>query len=163
MLCPVCGGQSRVLDTRTNDTVNTVKRRRECVECGKRFTTYEKIEDMPLIVRKRSGRTELFDKAKILRGLAKACEKRPVTIDQLEEMVDNIEKQLKNNYTEVSTSEIGQTILEHLLKLDQVAYIRFASVYKDFSDIESFFKELETLKESVNTSGHDPRSGRTRW
>ena len=79
MLCPVCGGQSRVLDTRTNDTVNTVKRRRECVECGKRFTTYEKIEDMPLIVRKRSGRTELFDKAKILRGLAKACEKRPVT------------------------------------------------------------------------------------
>ena len=151
MLCPVCGGQSRVLDTRTNDTVNTVKRRRECVECGKRFTTYEKIEDMPLIVRKRSGRTELFDKAKILRGLAKACEKRPVTIDQLEEMVDNIEKQLKNNYTEVSTSEIGQTILEHLLKLDQVAYIRFASVYKDVSDIESFFKELETLKESVNT------------
>ncbi|MED9781703.1 MAG: transcriptional regulator NrdR [Peptococcaceae bacterium] len=151
MLCPVCGGQSRVLDTRTNDAVNTVKRRRECVECGKRFTTYEKIEDMPLIVRKRSGRTELFDKAKILRGLAKACEKRPVTIDQLEEMVDNIEKQLKNNYTEVSTSEIGQTILEHLLKLDQVAYIRFASVYKDFSDIESFFKELETLKESVNT------------
>ena len=151
MLCPGCGGQSRVLDTRTNDTVNTVKRRRECVECGKRFTTYEKIEDMPLIVRKRSGRTELFDKAKILRGLAKACEKRPVTIDQLEEMVDNIEKQLKNNYTEVSTSEIGQTILEHLLKLDQVAYIRFASVYKDFSDIESFFKELETLKESVNT------------
>ena len=151
MLCPVCGGQSRVLDTRTNDTVNTVKRRREYVECGKRFTTYEKIEDMPLIVRKRSGRTELFDKAKILRGLAKACEKRPVTIDQLEEMVDNIEKQLKNNYTEVSTSEIGQTILEHLLKLDQVAYIRFASVYKDFSDIESFFKELETLKESVNT------------
>lgn len=106
---------------------------------------------MPLIVRKRSGRTELFDKAKILRGLAKACEKRPVTIDQLEEMVDNIEKQLKNNYTEVSTSEIGQTILEHLLKLDQVAYIRFASVYKDFSDIESFFKELETLKESVNS------------
>lgn len=151
MLCPVCGGQSRVLDTRTNDSVNTVKRRRECVECGKRFTTYEKIEDMPLIVRKRSGRTELFDKAKILRGLVKACEKRPVTIDQLEEMVDNIEKQLKNNYTEVSTSEIGQTILEHLLKLDQVAYIRFASVYKDFSDIESFFKELETLKESVNT------------
>ena len=151
MLCPVCGGQSRVLDTRTNDTVNTVKRRRECVECGKRFTTYEKIEDMPLIVRKRSGRTELFDKAKILRGLAKACEKRPVTIDQLEEMVDNIEKQLKNNYTEVSTSEIGQTILEHLLKLDQVAYIRFASVSKDFSDIESFFKERETLKESVNT------------
>ncbi len=150
MLCPVCGGQSRVLDTRTNENVNTVKRRRECVECGKRFTTYEKIEDMPLIVRKKSGRTELFDKSKILRGLAKACEKRPVTIDQLEEMVDSIEKQLKNQYAEVSTADIGETIMQHLLQLDQVAYIRFASVYKDFSDIESFFNELETLKNSVN-------------
>lgn len=150
MLCPVCGGQSRVLDTRTNENVNTVKRRRECVECGKRFTTYEKIEDMPLIVRKKSGRTELFDKSKILRGLAKACEKRPVTIDQLEEMVDSIEKQLKNQYSEVSTADIGETIMQHLLQLDQVAYIRFASVYKDFSDIESFFKELEALKNSVN-------------
>ncbi|MEE0435042.1 MAG: transcriptional regulator NrdR [Peptococcaceae bacterium] len=150
MLCPVCGGQSRVLDTRTNENVNTVKRRRECVECGKRFTTYEKIEDMPLIVRKKSGRTELFDKSKILRGLVKACEKRPVTIDQLEEMVDSIEKQLKNQYAEVSTSDIGETIMQHLLQLDQVAYIRFASVYKDFSDIESFFNELETLKNSVN-------------
>ena len=152
MKCPFCGrDNTRVIDSRPSDDNNAIRRRRVCDVCGKRFTTYEKIEDMPLIVRKRSGRTELFDKAKILRGLAKACEKRPVTIDQLEEMVDNIEKQLKNNYTEVSTSEIGQTILEHLLKLDQVAYIRFASVYKDFSDIESFFKELETLKESVNT------------
>lgn len=152
MKCPFCSSENtRVIDSRPADDNNSIRRRRMCDECGKRFTTYEKIEDMPLIVRKRSGRTELFDKAKILRGLAKACEKRPVTIDQLEEMVDNIEKQLKNNYTEVSTSEIGQTILEHLLKLDQVAYIRFASVYKDFSDIESFFKELETLKESVNT------------
>lgn len=152
MKCPFCSSENtRVIDSRPADDNNSIRRRRMCDECGKRFTTYEKIEDMPLIVRKRSGRTELFDKAKILRGLAKACEKRPVTIDQLEEMVDNIEKQLKNNYTEVSTSEIGQTILEHLLKLDQVAYIRFASVYKDFSDIESFFKELETLKESVNS------------
>lgn len=149
MLCPVCGGDSRVLDTRTNDHVNTVKRRRECTKCGKRFTTYEKIEDMPLIVRKKSGRTELFDKSKILKGMAKACEKRPVTIDQLEKMVDNIEKQLKNQYTEVSTADIGETILQHLLNIDQVAYIRFASVYKDFSDIESFFKELEALKNSA--------------
>ena len=149
MLCPVCGGASRVLDTRTNDHVNTVKRRRECIKCGKRFTTYEKIEYMPLIVRKKSGRTELFDKSKILKGMAKACEKRPVTIDQLEAMVDNIEKQLKNQYSEVSTADIGETILQHLLKIDQVAYIRFASVYKDFSDIESFFNELEALKKTV--------------
>lgn len=151
MLCPICGGDSKVLDTRTNESVNSVKRRRECMKCGKRFTTYERIEDMPLIVRKKSGRTELFDKSKILKGMAKACEKRPVSIDQLEEMVDQIERQLKNQYTEVSTADIGETIMKNLLQLDQVAYIRFASVYKDFSDIESFFKELEALKNSANT------------
>ena len=151
MLCPICGGDSKVLDTRTNESVNSVKRRRECMKCGKRFTTYERIEDMPLIVRKKSGRTELFDKSKILKGMAKAFEKRPVSIDQLEEMVDQIERQLKNQYTEVSTADIGETIMKNLLQLDQVAYIRFASVYKDFSDIESFFKELEALKNSANT------------
>ena len=151
MLCPICGGDSKVLDTRTNESVNSVKRRRECMKCGKRFTTYERIEDMPLIVRKKSGRTELFDKSKILKGMAKACEKRPVSIDQLEEMVDQIERQLKNQYTEVSTADIGETIMKNLLQLDQVAYIRFASVYKDFSDIESFFKELEALKNSANS------------
>lgn len=151
MLCPICGGDSKVLDTRTNESVNSVKRRRECMKCGKRFTTYEKIEDMPLIVRKKSGRTELFDKSKILKGMAKACEKRPVSIDQLEDMVDQIERQLKNQYTEVSTADIGETIMKNLLQLDQVAYIRFASVYKDFSDIESFFKELEALKNSANS------------
>lgn len=151
MLCPICGGDSKVLDTRTNESVNSVKRRRECMKCGKRFTTYERIEDMPLIVRKKSGRTELFDKSKILKGMAKACEKRPVSIDQLEEMVDQIERQLKNQYTEVSTTDIGETIMKNLLQLDQVAYIRFASVYKDFSDIESFFKELEALKNAANT------------
>ena len=151
MLCPICGGDSKVLDTRTNESVNSVKRRRECMKCGKRFTTYERIEDMPLIVRKKSGRTELFDKSKILKGMAKACEKRPVSIDQLEDMVDQIERQLKNQYKEVSTADIGETIMKNLLQLDQVAYIRFASVYKDFSDIESFFKELEALKNSANS------------
>ena len=151
MLCPICGGDSKVLDTRTNESVNSVKRRRECMKCGKRFTTYERIEDMPLIVRKKSGRTELFDKSKILKGMAKACEKRPVSIDQLEDMVDQIERQLKNQYTEVSTADVGETIMKNLLQLDQVAYIRFASVYKDFSDIESFFKELEALKNSANS------------
>lgn len=146
MLCPICGGDSKVLDTRTNENANAVKRRRECIKCGKRFTTYERIEDMPLIVRKKSGRTELFDKSKILKGVAKACEKRPITLERLETMVDDIEKQLKNQYTEVTTSDIGETIMKNLLRLDQVAYIRFASVYKDFSDIESFTKELEALK-----------------
>ena len=150
MRCPYCGHlDTRVIDSRPAEDRSAIRRRRSCDECGKRFTTYEKIEDMPLIVRKKSGRTELFDKSKILKGMAKACEKRPVTIDQLEKMVDNIEKQLKNQYTEVSTADIGETILQHLLNIDQVAYIRFASVYKDFSDIESFFKELEALKNSA--------------
>ena len=151
MLCPVCGGDSKVLDTRTNENVNSVKRRRECIKCGKRFTTYEKIEDMPLVVKKKSGRTELFDKSKIMKGMAKACEKRPITIEQLEERVDQIERELKNQYTEVSTADIGETILKNLLEIDQVAYIRFASVYKDFSDIESFFNELEALKNSTKS------------
>lgn len=151
MLCPICGGDSKVLDTRTNENVNSVKRRRECIKCGKRFTTYEKIEDMPLVVKKKSGRTELFDKSKIMKGMAKACEKRPITIAQLEERVDQIERELKNQYTEVTTSAIGESILKNLLEIDQVAYIRFASVYKDFSDIESFFNELEALRNSTNS------------
>ena len=108
MLCPICGGDSKVLDTRTNESVNSVKRRRECMKCGKRFTTYERIEDMPLIVRKKSGRTELFDKSKILKGMAKACEKRPVSIDQLEEMVDQCERRWRTQYPEVEQAAVGE-------------------------------------------------------
>lgn len=152
MHCPNCGGETKVLDTRMNESTNAVKRRRECIICGKRFTTYERIENAPLIVRKKNGRTELFDRTKVLKGLVKACEKRPVTVHELEGVADDIEKELKNKYSEVNTTVIGETILKKLLTIDQVAYIRFASVYKDFSDIESFFSELENLKKT--THGH---------
>jgi transcriptional repressor NrdR len=148
MHCPSCGGETKVLDTRLNESANAVKRRRECLQCGKRFTTYERIENVPLVVRKKSGRTELFDRGKVLNGLVKACEKRPISVHELEAVTDEIERDLKNKYSEVTTTVIGETILKKLLTIDQVAYIRFASVYKDFSDIESFFKELENLKKS---------------
>lgn len=146
MQCPSCGKDSKVIDTRTTDYGSTVKRRRECVSCGKRFTTYEKIEDMPLLVRKKSGRTELFDRSKIMKGLAKACEKRPVTMKRLEEISEEIEKELKNDYREVPSAIIGETIMNRLVDMDEVAYVRFASVYKDFDDVETFIKEIEHLQ-----------------
>ncbi len=149
MQCPNCGEDSKVIDTRTTDYGATVKRRRECVSCGKRFTTYEKIEDMPLLVRKKSGRTELFDRSKIMKGLAKACEKRPITMSRLEEITEEIEKSLKNEYKEVPSAVIGETIMNYLVDLDEVAYVRFASVYKDFDDVETFIKEIEHLQNKL--------------
>ncbi len=147
MKCPVCQGDSKVLDTRSNEEGTSIRRRRECMICGKRFTTYEKIEDMPLVVIKKGGRSELFDGSKILKGLAKACEKRPIELSQLEKLVEEIEKDLKNQYTEVESSVIGQTIMEKLIALDEVAYVRFASVYKQFDDVETFTHEIEAMKE----------------
>lgn len=147
MRCPICQGDSKVLDTRSNDDGTSIRRRRECMICGKRFTTYEKVEDMPLIVIKKSGRKELFDGSKVLKGLAKACEKRPLELARLESLVDEIEKDLKNQYTEVKASVIGQTIMEKLIALDEVAYVRFASVYKKFDDVETFIREIEAMKE----------------
>ena len=145
MKCPVCQGDSKVLDTRSNEEGTSIRRRRECMLCGKRFTTYEKIEDMPLVVIKKGGRSELFDGSKILKGLAKACEKRPIELAQLEKLVEEIEKDLKNQYTEVESSVIGQTIMEKLIALDEVAYVRFASVYRQFKDIDTFMAELNKL------------------
>ena len=145
MKCPVCQGDSKVLDTRSNEEGTSIRRRRECMLCGKRVTTYEKIEDMPLVVIKKGGRSELFDGSKILKGLAKACEKRPIELAQLEKLVEEIEKDLKNQYTEVESSVIGQTIMEKLIALDEVAYVRFASVYRQFKDIDTFMAELNKL------------------
>ena len=147
MRCPVCGADSKVLDTRTNEEGTSIRRRRECMECGKRFTTYEKIEDMPLVVVKKSGRTELFDGSKILKGLAKACEKRPITLDKLEKLVEEVEKDLKNSYTEVPSEVIGKTVMDKLIQLDQVSYVRFASVYKEFDDVQTFIREIQSLEE----------------
>lgn len=147
MRCPKCGEDSKVVDSRTNDQGTTIRRRRECLGCSFRFTTYEKIEDMPLIVVKKSGRRELFDPSKILKGLVKACEKRPITIDYLEKVADDIEKELKSKYTEVSSKLIGETTMAHLKEIDQVAFVRFASVYKEFADVKTFIQEIEQLKE----------------
>ena len=147
MQCPVCQGDSKVLDTRWMEEENSIRRKRECILCGKRFITHEKIEDKPLVVIKKSGRRELFDDSKLLKGLAKACEKRPVSIDQLKQMIIDVEKDLKNQYTEVPTSEIGECIMRKLMQIDEVAYVRFASVYKDFSDVQTFIREIEVMKE----------------
>ena len=146
MLCPVCHHDSKVVETRLNDNGTTIRRRRECTYCGKRFTTYEKIEDMPLIVLKKDGRKELFDGSKILKGLVKACEKRPISLEQLEEFVDEVERDLKNNYTEVHSEVIGQTVMDKLIVLDEVSYVRFASVYKHFDDVQTFIHEIEQME-----------------
>ena len=147
MQCPICRSDSKVLDTRWIEEENSIRRRRECTVCNKRFTTYEKIEDKPLVVVKKSGRRELFDGSKILKGLAKACEKRPLGIAQLQRMVVEIEKELKNQYAEVPVNVIGETIMRRLMEVDEVAYVRFASVYKEFDDVETFIREIEVMKE----------------
>lgn len=156
MLCPFCGEDSKVVDSRTNETGNSVKRRRECMACGKRFTTFEKYEEMPLVVRKRSGRTELFDRNKVLKGLVKACEKRPISVQTLDELAEDIERELRNQYAEVSSVQIGETIMARLIALDQVAYVRFASVYKEFADVETFISEVEKLRvNNTDASGNE--------
>lgn len=150
MRCPVCHNDSKVVETRVNDNGTSIRRRRECIVCGKRFTTYEKIEDMPLIVVKKDGRKELFDGSKILKGLVKACEKRPISLEKLEEFVDEVEKDLKNNYTEVHSDIIGQTVMDKLIVLDEVSYVRFASVYKHFNDVQTFIHEIEQMEGKNN-------------
>ncbi len=147
MQCPICHSDSKVLDTRWLEEDNSIRRRRECMSCGKRFVTYEKVEDKPLVVVKKSGRRELFDGSKLLKGLAKACEKRPIGIEQLQRLVVEVERDLKSQYSEVPTSEIGEHIMCRLLDLDEVAYVRFASVYKEFSDVQTFIREIEVMKE----------------
>ncbi len=146
MQCPVCQSDSKVLDTRLVEEENSIRRRRECINCGKRFITYEKIEDKPLVVLKKSGRKELFDESKVLKGLVKACEKRPIGIEQLQQLVRDIEKELKGQYTQVPAHLIGETVMHRLMDIDEVAYVRFASVYKEFDDVETFIREIEGMK-----------------
>ena len=150
MNCPICGNDTKVVETRLSDNGSSIRRRRECVNCGKRFTTYEKFEDMPLVVIKKDGRKELFDGSKILKGLVKACEKRPIGIDRLKEFVEEVERELKNNYTEVPSEIIGQTVMDKLILMDQVSYVRFASVYKHFDDVETFIHEIEQMERKKN-------------
>jgi transcriptional repressor NrdR len=147
MKCPFCGHQEdKVVDSRASSEGAAIRRRRECLSCGKRFTTYEHIEEHRLMVIKKDGRREPFDRNKLLGGLVKACEKRPVGMDQLEQLVDELERDLSKSFDrEVSSREIGERIMRRLHALDPVAYVRFASVYREFKDVEQFMSELKDL------------------
>lgn len=149
MKCPFCGyTESKVIDSRPTDENERIRRRRECIQCSKRFTTYETIEDVPIIVIKKDRSREVFDRNKILKGMLRACEKRKVTVAELDEKIDEIEAQLQSSVDrEVSSSRIGELIMEKLKEIDEVAYVRFASVYKEFDSAESFRDELAKLGE----------------
>ena len=147
MTCPFCRHrQDRVIDSRESKEGDLIRRRRECLKCLRRFTTYERSDEIPYMVVKRDGRRERFDRQKVLEGLLRACEKRPVPMAKLAEVVDAVESALAENpEREVSTAAIGELVLERLKKLDKIAYVRFASVYRDFQDAESFLVELKDL------------------
>lgn len=147
MKCLFCGcTESRVVDSRPTDEGTAIRRRRECAQCGKRFTTYEKIEELPTVVVKKDGRRESFDSDKILAGVRKACEKRPVAQPDIDKLVDDVMRDCFNSLEqEVSSQQIGEMVMDRLKDLDEVAYVRFASVYRSFKDIPSFFEELNTL------------------
>ncbi|MBR0509321.1 MAG: transcriptional regulator NrdR [Clostridia bacterium] len=149
MKCPYClYPESKVIDSRPADDGSRIRRRRECIQCFKRFTTYESIESQPLIIIKRDRSRQVFDRNKLLSGMLRACEKRPVSLDALEHAIDEIESQLQNSLErEVSSVEIGEMALEKLRDIDEIAYVRFASVYRDFKDIESFMSALDALKQ----------------
>ncbi len=147
MTCPFCSHrEDKVIDSRESKEADVVRRRRECLKCAKRFTTYERIDEIPYMVVKKGGRREKFDRQKVLTGLLKACEKRPVSMARLAEIVDEVENHLAETPDrEISTTEIGELVMERLQVLDKVAYVRFASVYRDFQDVETFLGELQTL------------------
>ena len=147
MKCPFCGfTDSKVIDSRPAEDGTTIRRRRECLECQKRFTTYEIIERMPLVVIKRDGSRESFDKVKIINGVIRACEKRPVTMMQIEALANDIELELRGRLeSEVKSELIGEMVMARLKDLDEVAYVRFASVYRSFKDINTFMEELTKL------------------
>ena len=147
MNCPFCNTpDTKVIDSRPTEEGQAIRRRRECEACGKRFTTYEKVEEVLFMVVKRDGTREQFDRAKILNGIIRACQKRPVTLEQMEAIVVDIERSLSSQMEkEVSTEFIGNAVMEHLKNLDQVAYVRFASVYRKFTDVETFVSEIEKL------------------
>ena len=150
MKCPYCGEvESKVIDSRPADDGERMRRRRECLSCQKRFTTYEIVETVPLMVVKKDGSREAFDRQKLLNGLMRACEKRPVSFDVLERAVDEIEQTLLNTMNrEVTSLEIGEQAMQQLKNIDEVAYVRFASVYRQFSDINTFMDELKELLDS---------------
>ncbi|MBU5669132.1 transcriptional regulator NrdR [Peptoniphilus sp. MSJ-1] len=152
MKCPFCGYEdSKVMDTRPTEEGYTIRRRRECLNCQKRFTTYEKVEQSPVMVIKKDGNRQAFDRDKIINGIIKSCEKRPVSAAQVEEAVSNIEKKIENSMKkEISSYEIGEMVMDELKELDEVSYVRFASVYREFKDLQSFIDELENIVKKKN-------------
>ncbi len=150
MICPFCGHKKdKVVDSRESKEADVVRRRRECLACGRRFTTYERIDEIPYLVIKKDGRREKFDRQKVLAGLLKACEKRPIGMAKLAEMVDEVEARLMESpERELSTTDIGEMLIQRLRALDKIAYVRFASVYRDFQDEEAFLNEIKSLLRS---------------
>ncbi|MDO8963109.1 MAG: transcriptional regulator NrdR [Coriobacteriia bacterium] len=148
MKCPFCGhDETKVVDSRVSESQVAIRRRRECLSCEQRFTTYERVEEMPLMVIKKDGRREPFDRGKLLRGLVVATVKRDVTASQLETLIDGVEAELHNSFRyELTAKQLGDLVLEHLKDLDKVAYVRFASVYKQFQDLDEFTRELKGLR-----------------
>ena len=147
MKCPYCGFlESKVVDSRPTEEGVSIRRRRECLSCQRRFTTYETVESLPLMVIKKDGTRQSFDKGKILKGMMRACEKRPVSVEELTKLADEIEQTLLNSLDrEISSDKIGGLVMEKLKKVDEVAYVRFASVYRQFKDINTFMEELNNL------------------
>ena len=147
MKCPYCGHlQDKVVDSRESKEADSIRRRRECEACNKRFTTYERIDEIPYMVVKKDGRREKFDRQKVLGGLLKACEKRPVSMGRLSELVNRVESKVSDSPDrEISTIDIGEFLMDSLKDLDKIAYVRFASVYRDFQDEQAFFNELKNL------------------
>ena len=147
MRCPFCAfPESKVVDSRAAEEGNSIRRRRECLSCARRFTTYEMIEELPLMVVKKDGRREMFDRSKLITGLLRACEKRPVSLTTIQQIAEKVDKELRSRpEKEVSTQQIGETVMQYLRDVDQVAYVRFASVYRQFADINNFMQELEAL------------------
>lgn len=148
MKCPFCGSQKdRVTDTRPTEDDMAIRRRRECLTCKRRYTTYEKLEEMPLVVIKRDGSRQAFDREKLIQSIMKSCVKRPISTSSIEAIVDHIENEAFSNLKkEISSEQIGEMVLAELRKIDDVAYVRFASVYRDFDDVDSFLRELKKLQ-----------------
>ena len=150
--CPFCFfDESKVVDSRSTDDNTTIRRRRECTSCGRRYTTYEKVEDIPILVVKRDLTRENFNREKIVNGLIIACQKRPISRKQIEELAEDIEKSISNNMlTEVDSSSIGEMVMDRLKVIDEVSYVRFASVYREFKDINTFLDEIKGLMTNKN-------------
>ena len=147
MKCPYCGEiDNKVMDSRLSKDATVIRRRRECIDCKRRFTTYEQIEEIPIMIIKKDGRREIFNRDKVRQGVARACEKRNISVEIIEEFLDNLERDLKEiEEKEIPASVIGEKVMARLHQLDDVAYVRFASVYREFKDINDFFSELKTL------------------